>query len=126
MGNGNENQKQANSLFGEPVDLAEEKHRLDAEQKANARFFKLEDGEMAEMNFTGKVYHATNNFGKECVYFELQETNDRGEHKMFSVGVRSGIVPRLVEQLLSGNLKLTLMRAGTGTQTQYTVVKQKQ
>ena len=113
-------------LFGDPLDLVEEKKRLEAEYKAAAHFFKLQDGEMATLKFTGKVYRGTNSFGNESVYFELEEKNDKGENKLFSVGAKSGIVPKLIEQLISGNLKLNLMRAGTGTQTQYTVVKQKQ
>lgn len=110
-------------LFGDPLDLVEEKKRLEAEYKAAARFFKLQDGEMATLKFTGKVYRGTNSFGNESVYFELEEKNDKGENKLFSVGAKSGIVPKLIEQLISGNLELNLMRAGTGTNTQYTIVR---
>lgn len=112
-------------LFSEPLDLVAEKQRIDAERNAMGRFFKLQDGEMAQMDFTGKVYRATNTFGNESVYFELDATNDKGEHKLFAVGAKAGIVPKLIEQLIEGNLSLTLMRAGSGTQTQYTIVKQR-
>jgi hypothetical protein len=112
-------------LFGEPLDLIAEKQRIDAERSAMGRYFKLQDGEMAQMDFTGKIFRATNTFGNESVYFELEGTNDKDEHKLFAVGAKSGIVPKLIEQLIDGNLHLTLMRAGSGTQTQYTIVKQK-
>ena len=112
-------------LFGEPLDLIAEKQRIDAERSAMGRYFKLQDGEMAQMDFTGKIFRATNTFGNESVYFELEGTNDKDEHKLFAVGAKSGIVPKLIEQLIDGNLHLTLMRAGSGTQTQYTLVKQK-
>lgn len=112
-------------LFGEPLDLVAEKQRIDAERSAMARYFKLQDGEMAQLDFTGKVYRAKNSFGNESVYFELEGTNDKGEHKLFAVGAKSGIVSKLIEQLMEGNLHLMLMRAGSGTQTQYTIVKQK-
>ena len=120
------NEKQGQEqLFGEPLDLNAEKQRIDAERNAMGRFFKLQDGEMAQMDFTGRIYRATNTFGNESVYFEMEGTNDKEEHKLFAVGAKSGIVPKLIEQLISGNLHLTLMRAGSGTQTQYTIVKQK-
>jgi hypothetical protein len=112
-------------LFGEPLDLVAEKQRIDAERSAAGRFFKLQDGELAAMDFTGKVYRATNTFGNESVYFELTATNDKGEHKLFAVGAKSGIVPKLIEQLMNGTLHLNLMRAGSGTQTQYTIVRSK-
>ncbi len=112
-------------LFGEPLDLVAERQKIEAERNAASRFFRLQDGEIAAMDFTGKVYRATNIFGNESVYFELEGTTEQGEPKMFAVGAKSSIVPKLIEQLISGNLHLSLMRAGIGTQTQYTIVRQK-
>lgn len=121
----NEKRYEQGELFGEPLDLNKERERLEAERQAVARFYKLQDGEMATLKFTGKVYRAENAFGNETVYFELTDENERGQHKLFSTGAKSSIVPKLFDLILGGQLEVTLMRAGSGTQTQYTVVKQK-
>lgn len=122
--NNNKKEEGQNSLFGEPLDLVAELERIEAERNAATRFYKLQDGDLAALNFTGKVFKAVNAFGNEIAYFELVGKNDKGEHKLFAVGSKSSIVPKLIEQLISGNLNITLMRVGTGTQTQYTIVRQ--
>lgn len=120
-----EQEQDFNEILGEPLDLVAEKQKMDAERDANGRFFKLDDGELSNLNFTGKVYRAINAFGTESVYFELEEQNEKGEHKLFGVGAKSGIVPQIIEQLITGKLHFPIMRTGIGTNTKYTIVKQK-
>jgi hypothetical protein len=122
MNNKNEGQEK---LFGEPLDLVAERSRIEAERNAVSRYVKLQDGEMSVLTFTGRVFRAQNTFGSESVYFELVDVNDKNEHKLFSVGSKASIVPKLIEAIMNGEMSQNIMRAGIGLQTQYTIVKQR-
>ncbi len=110
-------------FLGTPLDLMAEKERIEKERQAVSRFVKLQDGELVTLHFTSKVYRGTNSYGNDAIYFELEELNDKGEHKLFSVGAKNSVVSKIISQLLEGNKAITIMRAGTGTNTQYTIVK---
>ena len=111
--------------LGEKVDLEEVKKEIEEHRAATSRFVKIEDGELAELEFTGVAYKGINSYGNAVMSFELAEKNASGENKVWSVGANNTIVQELIGEMLEGNLRHTISRSGTGTETRYSRIKNK-
>ena len=111
--------------LGEQVDLNDLKNEIDERRQSSSRFVKIEDGEIAELTFTGTVYRGVNSFGNAVMNFELTDSNSSGEHKIWSVGASNSVVRDVIAEIMENHSVLKIMRSGLGMETRYSIVKEK-
>jgi hypothetical protein len=106
-----------------------EQAQIKAKEEAalNSRFIKLKDKEQKSFTLTGIIYREWKEFEtgkgqKEMMNFELTEKNPKGESKIFSCSIKSGVCGDLLKAIKERKLNITLKRSGEGGKTTYLVV----
>ncbi len=87
-------------------------------EKGKSPYLKLPEGESVITFSLEKPEKRVNNFGNEVADFKVVYN---GESYILSVNTNSTLYRKILSQLAQGHTTLTIIRAGTGKETRYSI-----
>lgn len=92
-----------------------------------SRYVSVKPNSVADLEFSGKIYETTNQFGNEVLEFELVEVisegDNKGTPKVLTLSVKNPITRELVTAISQKQFKHKIMRAGEGKSSRYSIMK---
>ena len=127
-----ENENQITGIQTGLDEVLQQHEQARAASQADSVFVKVQNHESVKLGLTGKTYvrQASGSKAEQAwtatkVDFELRATNPEGKHKLWSIGISNPIVQEIIPLIKKGVLDIQVHREGEGTNTKYSIVKER-